>query len=554
MPDQYNAKKMPIGELLSTTSPNIGVPEWQRNYSWDTQQVETFWQDLTAFSEHYPGDNVNDQEYFLGSIVIVNNGAQHILLDGQQRLATATILLSVIRDFMKEYRGDAATRTQQKYISDYDDAAATNSFKLTLNRYDAEFFRREIQEERVADQLEPEAQLASHRLIRKARKFFLNKFEEKYHLQGRGKPAFDWALRLRQVLTDHVSVVAVTSTDEDNAAGVFETLNDRGIGLSTPDLLRNLLLRRATEATREQIIDCWKSILEIEEDANVEVFLRHYWLSHNGDVKTRSLYREIKQSLTTQNTDSLEFSRNLEQEANTYLEIVTARDSDPDLQKLLQSIRMLGAQSLIPAVLSAYAVGDPEQKKRFLWALITLYVRHNVIGGLENSKLETVVFTVARTIRHTHDFQAGIMALRDLAPSGESFRDRFKTAQVTRRDSARYMLRELEHAKRKTQEVAVETPDRVHVEHIYPLEPQEGQRWANHNSEVNRLGNLTLLSARLNQQIRNSPFTIKRPYYEQSDILLTSELRELESWDAEHIESRQEMMSGLAAGIWKFLD
>jgi uncharacterized protein with ParB-like and HNH nuclease domain len=87
MPNQYASEKKTIGELLSMTSPTIEVPEWQRSYSWDTREVETFWTDLTAFSDQYPGENLNDQEYFLGSIVIVNNAIRHLLLDGQQRLA-----------------------------------------------------------------------------------------------------------------------------------------------------------------------------------------------------------------------------------------------------------------------------------------------------------------------------------------------------------------------------------------------------------------------------------------------------------------------------------
>src|SRR5680860_387979 len=124
MPDQrYEAGRQSIVILLSTTSPRIEVPEWQRSYSWDAAQIETFWQDLVAFDQHYPDDNISGEEYFLGSIVLVTGGATNLLLDGQQRLATATILLSALRDARKSYVGDAATRLQSKYISDFDDAS-----------------------------------------------------------------------------------------------------------------------------------------------------------------------------------------------------------------------------------------------------------------------------------------------------------------------------------------------------------------------------------------------------------------------------------------------
>ncbi len=191
MPDQYDADKRTIGELLSMTSPNLEVPDWQRSYSWKTEQIEAFWQDLTNFSNLYPGDNVNIQEYFLGSIVLVVSGTRHVLLDGQQRLATATILLSVIRDFLKKYRADAATRTSQKYISDFDDESGTYTFKLTLNLYDRDFFRVEIQEEaHVENGSALDVSFSSHERIRKARKFFQDRFEEKYEELGEGEQAY----------------------------------------------------------------------------------------------------------------------------------------------------------------------------------------------------------------------------------------------------------------------------------------------------------------------------------------------------------------------------
>jgi hypothetical protein len=91
---------------------------------------------------------------------------------------------------------------------------------------------------------------------------------------------------------------------------VFETLNDRGIGLSTPDLLRNLLLRRAPdEDTRKRIVAAWQTVLAINEEASVDEFIRHYWVSHRGDVKARKLYREIKDKVINENIESLALRR-----------------------------------------------------------------------------------------------------------------------------------------------------------------------------------------------------------------------------------------------------
>ncbi len=210
MPDLYNPVKRTIGDLLSTTSPRIVVSDYQRDFSWTESEADVFFRDLIAFSNLYPDKNVDTQEYFLGSMVLVTGGADHLLLDGQQRLATATILLSVIRDYLNRYDNNAATRLGLKYMYDNDDATNERWYKLTLNRYDAEFFRREIQD---GAQGQLPATLESQRLIVQVRRYFQEKFEEKYKELGGGKKAFEWSLRIMKVLLNHMSAVVVSSSD-----------------------------------------------------------------------------------------------------------------------------------------------------------------------------------------------------------------------------------------------------------------------------------------------------------------------------------------------------
>jgi uncharacterized protein DUF262/uncharacterized protein DUF1524 len=558
MPDQrYEAGRQTIGGLLSTTSPRIEVPEWQRSYSWTTEEIESFWQDLIAFDARYPGNNIIGEEYFLGSIVLVTGGPTNLLLDGQQRLATATILLSVLRDARRQYSADAATRLQNKYISDHDDATNTTTHVLTLNVYDRDFFRSEVQDEQQTPPVRMTPTLRSHGLIRKAREYFTDRMGQESTSVGGGEAAFRRNLRIGKVLYDHMSVVAVSSTDEDNAASAFETLNDRGIGLSTPDLLRNLLLRRAPDdTTRNRIVTAWQAVLAIHEEASVEELLRHYWVSHRGDVKSRKLYREIKQTVTAENIDSLTLSIDLAETAPIYRDIVRAREDDPDLRRLLQGIRALGAKALYPALLAGYAVapGDAGKEKLRLLAsaLTTMFVRYNVIGGRETTVMESTVYEAAASLRKTGDFNVAVAALSALAPDAEDFVTRFQRANVSRIATARYLLVEIEYAKRRTQEVAIEGTDRVHVEHIYPQTPS-GPRWPNHPQVINRLGNLTLLGKRINISIQNADFpTKKKDGYADSDVLITKELLALDTWDTSAIDERQRELSKWVFDIWKF--
>lgn len=551
MPDLYNPIKKTIGDLLSTTSPRIVVSDYQRDFSWTESEADVFYRDLVAFSDRYPERNVDTQEYFLGSMVLVTGGADHLLLDGQQRLATATILLSVIRDYLKRYDQNAAIRLAQKYMYDNDDATGARWYKLTLNRYDAEFFRREVQDGLEGAQIPPT--LESHRGIQRVRKYFTEKFEIKYAELGGGRAAYDWSLRVMRVLLNHMSAVVVSSSDEDNASNVFETLNDRGITLSTPDLLRNLILRRAAnDAQREEIIEAWRTIVEIEEDAKIEDFLRHFWISRYGDIKSRKLYHEMKGVIEADNLNSLDLSLDLQRSSSTYRQIVSAKDDDTELREYLGAIKMLGAKAIIPAVLSAYSVENITERRAFVRSLVSLYVRYAAVSNLELSNLEDVVYDAAKNLSQSRDFAAVAAAIDGIKPTNDAFERRFSTFQVTRRETQRYLLQKIENHLRqqagKTGELQISGPDRVHVEHIYPQRPDVRQ--ADHQDLVNRFGNLTLLDAKLNQTIQNGIFAAKRPSYSNSDLLVTQDLLRYGDWNRANIDDRQARLASLAAAIW----
>lgn len=554
MATRYKPERMTIGNLLSMTNPAVVVPDWQRNYSWTTSEVETFWQDLMRFSDLYPDKNVDDQEYFLGAIVIVETSNGNLLLDGQQRIATSAILLSVIRDFLEKYNKDAALRVSTRYLTDFDDALNDYTYKITLNRYDRDFFKREILENRGPGYVSPTPIYESHSLIRKSRNFLYNKFQEKFDKIKEPLTAHKWGLRILKVITNHVSVVGVISNDEDNASNVFETLNDRGIGLSTPDLLRNLILRRANSAYIDEILDLWGVILDIEPDAKIQDFFRHFWLSREGDVKARSLYREIKANIIERNEDSLSFSRNLCDSSRIYQDILNATyEGSPRIAKLLGDISDLGAKVLYPPVLSLLEKSeDAELVEKFLRYLIVTYVRHTLICKKENSQIENLMFSIAKKIRSelSEDLINEIMIF---APSDEQFKSDFAGVSIPRRDSARYILREIEQYLRTTEELDVAAPERVHVEHIYPQTPSPENRWVQHEGVINRLGNLTLLSAKLNNTIKNGTFLMKQPYYVKSELLLINEIAaKFTAWSINAIDTRQKHLARNAVEIWKY--
>ena len=175
-----------------------------------------------------------------------------------------------------------------------------------------------------------------------------------------------------------------------------------------------------------------------------------------------------------------------------------------------------------------------------------------MIGRLETTALEARFFTIAARLRVDQDVGAAIASLREFAPGDDAFVIAFRTTAVPERSVARYILRELEHARRTTEELNVALPPRVHVEHIYPHTPRAGEKWENHSAYINRLGNLTLLSRRLNTAIKNAPFAEKKPRYAESEILLTTSLAEREEWTPDAITERQNELAESAIQIWRW--
>lgn len=548
--DTFQPEKRTIGQILSNTSPPIRVPDYQRDFSWKEEQVSEFWSDLTAFGGADP-QALAGKEYFLGAAVLVNNGAYHLLLDGQQRLATANILLAALRDKICDYKSDAARQIQDQYIAFEDHLTGGRVFKIELNLFDRSFFRDFIQCFPRFDQTRPEKQ--SHSLIQKAYTYFQQRISEGWETAGGGKKGFAWLVHLAQTLREHMVLVTVTSTNERSAAAIFATLNDRGIGLSTVDLIRTYVLQNAHETARDEILQCWNEILTAcGTSVGAEALIRMSWVAEHGDVKARALYRIVSEALP-ETISSLAYSRRLRGDALLYRQFRDGDTDDNELQDSWLALRTLNFNAGFTVLLAASAKYSPEEQKVIAKVLVSLVVRHNVVCGLDRAKLESAVYASAKKISEGSSYTATVAELQGTSPSSEQFEQSFAklTFSKTEHGIARYLLRTLESLLSKTGELVVAGADRVHVEHIYPQTPREEERWADHDMFVNRIGNLTLLGRRLNEQIKNAGFSTKKAQaYQETRIMMTEALLEFDSWSPEMVQVRQAKLCALAQDAW----
>jgi len=550
--DTFELTNPTIGTLLSNTTPPIRVPDFQRDYSWETAHVTEFWSDILNFVESYPDKRIIGKLYFLGAIVMVNNGEYHLLLDGQQRLATATILLAALRDKINDYKADAARQIHTQFVS-FEDylAGGDRQHKLTLNVYDRDFFRDLVQT--FPRKKEPLPTKRSHHLIQTAFKFFSAKVQEKWSLHQVERAGFSWAQQFTNALTKHVGLVSVVSTDEDIAAAIFETLNDRGIGLSTADLIRSRVLTKAPCGHREEIIQAWSEVFDAcGTSERAQTLIRLSWIATRGDVKAKSLYRTIKKCLDEGGLTPLNYTQDLRDDATFFARLRNVEAEDHHVAMAWEGIKVLRGQAAYALLLAAKHRLDDSQQGKVAQAVVALIVRHNIVCDRDRTGFESTIFNCARELSLHGDLEKALDQLKAISPSDDTFRQEFRELAFgsSGHGIATYLLRSIDLHVRPTEEIDIAGPTRVHLEHIYPQRPDDADRWQEHKQYVDMIGNLTLLDKKLNQQIQNAKFNEKRREYLKSDIRLTSRVAEGKKWDPTAIRERQEWLCERAIEIW----
>jgi hypothetical protein len=546
----FQPDKRTLGVILSNTSPPIRVPEFQRDYSWEKEQIEEFWADLSDFAGA-PTQNLQGKEYFLGAAVLVNNGSFHLLLDGQQRLATATILLAALRDKIASFKADAADQIQNSYITFQDHLTGDRVYKIVLNIFDNTFFRDFIQAHpRVAGTAPTKK---SHHLIKAAYDYFTQRIQEQWDAAGGGRDGFNRAARIAQIVREHLVLVTVISNDEKSAGEIFTTLNDRGIGLSTVDLVRSMVLQRAATTTRPEIIEKWDEVFDsCGRDLAAEALLRMSWVANHGDVKSRSLYKIVSDAIEADVTP-LSYSQRIAYDAKLFRRFRDGESDDSDVQQSLKALRTLKFNAAYPLLFSSSRSFSEAENKQILKALISLVVRHNVICGLDRAKIESTVYATAKLIADGANATAALVSLRAISPSDDRFANDFGRLSfaVSEHNVARYVLSCIDVSMGATQEVSVAGADRVHVEHIYPQNPPTASRWAEHEKYLRMIGNLTLLDRRLNESIKNADFNSKKQNaYSDSRLEITKSLLPLTDWTPDAVVARQAQLGNLAQLIW----
>ncbi|MCE9623745.1 MAG: DUF262 domain-containing HNH endonuclease family protein [Actinomycetia bacterium] len=548
-----------IGEVLAHN--RLIVPLNQREYSWEDEHVRDLFQD---FAGAIAGDKGT---YFLGTIVLTKGeGEFPEVSDGQQRLATTTILIAAIRDHFA-VRGDSerASSLENEFLLTTDFKTTNIVPRLRLNVDDNEFFmRRVLKRPGTKERNETAATKESHNKLQRAAEIaeehvrsILAPHKEAAHVDR----LVEWVDFVRS----GALVILLKVPDHLNAFMMFETLNDRGLKASQADLIKNHLLSHAKGriAEAQSKWSAMTGVLEsLDEDDITVLFLHHYLITQQGPTKAREVFEKVRTQIDSESR-SLDFLEEVSTSALDYAALF-----NPDHKKwneygtatrkhittINRDLRVKQIRPLMFAVARHFAVSEAKLAFRMFVCWSVRFIIAGGRGGLLDLNYSQRAQQVASGQIKTAAQLAASMAT--VVPSDVEFAERFSEARVSQVHLARYYLRALEMKKMGSSEPELTPSDdeqAVNLEHVLPQNP--GTNWPQIDNDTaaanyKRIGNMVLMQATKNVLVGNSAFDDKKPVLAQSEFLLTSEVAEQTTWGPLQIAERQRKLADLAVETW----
>jgi hypothetical protein len=531
------------------------VPPNQREYSWTDQEVTTLLQDFTR--------SISDQEgeYFLGTIVSIPRAPDLLeVVDGQQRLATTAILLSQIRNYLKDKEPLISESITSGFLTDIDRGRRERIAKMQMNTSDNEFFRAMISETGGT----PTPSMSSHELMLHAFDDCANhikKVVSGFDIKDHGDVLNKWL----SFLEHQATIILLKVPNDVNAYKMFETLNDRGLRTSQADLVKNYLFgqsgTRLVEAQQKWTL--MRSRLDaIDEDDITVLFLRHALLITRGFLREAEVY-DVVQIQAKGPQASLALLTSLESLATIYAAIGSPdhekwNDYPDAIRRAVQTLKLFNLKPMRPLLLAIAAKFSAAEATDAFRMLISWGVRLIIASTTRSGSVETPLADRAHEVFMGEITTAAQLKqkLSPIIPGDAPFKLAFETASVSKATLARYYLRSLEMAaKSEATPWFIPNDDKqtINLEHVLPENTENN--WNHIQPDVakaifKRVGNLALMLAKTNSDLKSATFETKKAAFKDSPYVLTTQIASATKWDETTISERQKGLAELALKTW----
>ncbi|MGB4058628.1 MAG: DUF262 domain-containing protein [Burkholderiaceae bacterium] len=542
------------------------IPRFQRDYSWSEDEWEDLWSDILGVLQEG-----GEPAHYMGYLVLQSQDDKSFdVIDGQQRLTTLTlIVLAVLKNLQRlvteqiqpEQNLRRIEQIRQTYIGYLDPVTLVSRTKLTLNRNNDSYFQTYLI---PLGHLPQRGFRASEHSLRKAFEWFEKRVRD--HAKRKAVDEGVSLASLVETMSDKLFFTVISVTDELNAFKVFETLNARGVRLSSTDLLKNYLfsvLHKETEHAHEMQVleDRWEAMVTRLGSESFPDFLRVHWISRKTFVRQAELFKTIRSKATTREA-VFELLRGMEEDMDTYLALTNPEASPwpPELRAQAQKLRMFSVRQPFPLLVAGRRHLSEPDFATLLKACVTISFRYNVIGSQPTNEQERVYYAAAQKLSNAEITSATqvLETLKPVYPGDLAFKSAFADKIIRTTNSrnlriVRYILCALERQLNQTDHDF--ESDTFNVEHILPQNPAEG--WPAFSDEeveamTYRLGNMTLMAKGANKDVGNAAFATKKPVFAASAFELTRKVDEDNAdWTPERIAARQKYLANLASAVWR---
>lgn len=549
-------KKGSIYELLNGNTQFI-VPVYQRKYSWlKDKQCSRLWKDIVEMEKS------GKRQHFVGSIVNIAESKspmgiqKYLIIDGQQRMTTLTILMIALRDHLKENPDedvdpDTLTTMLLKNIGQKGD----NRYKMMLTESDKDILIKLIDQSPISDTEDSN--------------IYLNYLYFKQQIANS-------ELAPQQIYESIAKLQIISITldreDGDDPQLIFESLNSTGMDLSQSDLIRNFILMGISNDEQIDIYNNYWSPVEKTfpsetRSADLDTFFRHYLMMKTGHfVMKEEIYDEYKVYHNNAEFDNTkDFANDILQFGKCYTEITLADSIHPDLNVIFSDINKLKMDVQMPFLMYVYNDFKNDRITKDELACILrmteAYIVRRSICEIPTNSLNKTFITMRKSIDMKDYLNSLKMAFIKLDsykefPDNAKFAQAFKEKNVYKMRIANYLLVKLENHDNK-EPISYEG---FTIEHIMPQNQDLSEEWKTalgenweevHNTLLHRLGNLTL--TKYNSEMSDKPFSEKIPVFEKSAThTLNQYVIKQSSWNGEKIEERTKNLITLALDVWKY--
>ncbi len=534
------------------------IPIYQRLYSWKKEQCEQLWDDIIKI-----GGNDKMNGHFIGSILYVLDGntpsSPLLIIDGQQRLTTITLLFIALRDHLNDEDEFLEKFSRQKIQNRYlinSDEKGDKKFKLFLSEPDRDTLLSLIDKDRRKPS-EPSLKIMENfKLFEK----WIRKNTDKLETIFKG-------------LEKLMIVWIALKKEKDDPQLIFESMNSKGMELAQTDLIRNYIIMETEIEKQEGFYNQYWRAMEEDFKQNKTLFnrfVRHYLTIKIGKAPNeKRVYEAFKDYQQKEGIGIEDLLKDLQKYCGYFCQIVFKKEADKDdkdLNKALGFLVDLEMDVIYPLLLELYSdYSDGVLSKQDFIPIIALtesYLCRRAVCGLGTNSLNKVFPSFTKKInkdQYLESIEVHFLSLEKTTgkfPKDSEFKDSFITIDFYKFKKNKYFLERLENFDTKE---PVDT-QKCNIEHIMPqtLTP-EWQRdlgenfQAIHEKYLHTIGNLTLTG--YNYEYSNKPFQEKRDMengFKQSSLKLNQSLKDLESFGEKEIEKRASDLADWALKIWTY--